>query len=159
MKNKFNSKIIRGAMRLFSFCFFRIKMWMKHMPMPKRIMRNRVSSFQRVEDRIRRAENLYREWNLPLPSYEEREQKPERAILYICGGGGVYDYCRHQLFLAKKLLNRVDCEVFYPFYPPSTKQPINETYRMIFETYKLMLKKYDHKKTAVLGYPLEQQRQ
>ncbi len=82
---------------------------------------------------------------------KKRKQKPERAILYICGGGGVYDYCRHQLFLAKKLLNRVDCEVFYPFYPPATKQPINETHRMIFETYKSILTKYNHKKIGVVG--------
>ncbi|HHU52468.1 MAG TPA: alpha/beta hydrolase [Clostridiaceae bacterium] len=81
----------------------------------------------------------------------KKEQRPKRAVLYICGGGGVYDYCQMQLPLAKKLLNRVDCEIYYPFYPPSTKQPIKEAYRMIFETYRSMLNNYDHKTIGVLG--------
>jgi hypothetical protein len=45
----------------------------------------------------------------------------------------------------------VDCEIYYPFYPPATKKPINEAYRIIFETYRLMLNSYNHKKTGVLG--------
>ncbi len=82
---------------------------------------------------------------------KRKGHKPNRAVLYICGGGGVYDYCRHQLFLAKKLLNRVDAEIYYPFYPPSTDHPIKETYGMIFETYRTMLNVYSHKNIGVLG--------
>jgi monoterpene epsilon-lactone hydrolase len=78
-------------------------------------------------------------------------QEPERAVLYICGGGGVYDYCQLQLILAKKLLRWINAEIYYPFYPPSTKYPIKETYKMIFETYRYMLSRYSHHKTGVLG--------
>ncbi|HOF00621.1 MAG TPA: alpha/beta hydrolase [Spirochaetota bacterium] len=82
---------------------------------------------------------------------KKKGQIPKRATLYICGGGGVYDYCQPQLFLAKQLLNRVNCEIYYPFYPPSTKHPIKETYRMVFETYRLMLNEHDHTKIGVVG--------
>ncbi|HHT24746.1 MAG TPA: alpha/beta hydrolase fold domain-containing protein [Clostridiaceae bacterium] len=81
----------------------------------------------------------------------KKEQRSKRAVLFICGGGGVYDYCQMQLALAKKLLSHVDCEIYYPFYPPSTKHPIKEAFRMIFETYRLILNDYDHKTIGVLG--------
>lgn len=76
---------------------------------------------------------------------------PDKAVLYICGGGGVYDYCRHQLVLAKKLLRWVDGDIYYPFYPPSTEHPIQEAHAMIFETYRAMLDAYSHEKIGVLG--------
>ncbi|NLZ76566.1 MAG: alpha/beta hydrolase, partial [Spirochaetales bacterium] len=82
---------------------------------------------------------------------KKKGSMPDTAILYICGGGGVYDYCRHQLVLARKLLRRVDAEIYYPFYPPSTKHPIKEAYKMIFETYRTMLDAYSHEKIGVLG--------
>ncbi len=82
---------------------------------------------------------------------KRKGQKPSRTVLYICGGGGVYDHCRAQLFLAKKLLKWVDAEIYYPFYPPSTKHPIKEASRMIFETYKVMLNEYSHEKIGVVG--------
>jgi len=82
---------------------------------------------------------------------KKKGQKPSRAILYIGGGGGVYNFYRSQLFLAKKLLKRVDAEFYYPFYPSSTKCPIKEVYRMIFESYRAMLSDYIHEKIAVVG--------
>ena len=152
MKNKFNSKIIRGAMRLFSFLFFpdkNVDETYAHAKAHNEKQRFKLPKKGKIEYedlKIYTENGTYHCLRM-----KRRNQKPERAILYICGGGGVYDYCRHQLFFAKKLLNRVDCEIFYPFYPPATKQPINETHRMIFETYKFMLKKYNHKKIAVFG--------
>ena len=152
MKNKFNSKIIRGAMRLFSFLFFpdkNVDETYAHAKAHNEKQRFKLPKNGKIEYedlKIYTENGTYHCLRM-----KRRNQKPERAILYICGGGGVYDYCRHQLFFAKKLLNRVDCEIFYPFYPPATKQPINETHRMIFETYKFMLKKYNHKKIAVFG--------
>jgi monoterpene epsilon-lactone hydrolase len=82
---------------------------------------------------------------------KKKGQKPRRGILYICGGGGIYDHCQAQLFLAKKLLKRVDAEIYYPFYPPSTKHPIKEACAMIFETYRVMLGQYNHERIGVLG--------
>jgi monoterpene epsilon-lactone hydrolase len=76
---------------------------------------------------------------------------PNKAILYIGGGGGVYNYYQSQLVLARGLLKRVDAEIYYPFYPPSTQHPIKEAYRMIFETYKAMINAYSHEKTGVIG--------
>ena len=82
---------------------------------------------------------------------KKKGQKSNKAILYICGGGGVYDYCRHQIFLARKLLKRVDAEIYYPFYPPSTKYPVNEAYKMVFNTYRTMLNSYSNEKIGVVG--------
>ena len=87
----------------------------------------------------------------PCLRIKKKGQNPDIAVLYICGGGGVYDYCRHQLFLAKKLLKWVDAEIYYPFYPPSTKHPIKEAFKMVFETYRTMLDNYSHKKIGVIG--------
>ncbi len=81
----------------------------------------------------------------------KKGRRPEKAILYICGGGGVYDYCQAQLFLAKKLLKYVDAEIYYPFYPPSTQYPIKEAHQMIFETYRYMLNRHSHQKIGVVG--------
>ncbi|HHX13625.1 MAG TPA: alpha/beta hydrolase [Clostridiales bacterium] len=82
---------------------------------------------------------------------KKKGQIPSRAILYIGGGGGVYNYYQSQLVLARKLFKRVDGEIYYPFYPPATKHPIKEAYRMIFETYKAILNDYSYEKTAVVG--------
>jgi monoterpene epsilon-lactone hydrolase len=82
---------------------------------------------------------------------KKKGQIPNRAILYIGGGGGVYNYYQSQLFLAKKLLKRVDAEIYYPFYPPTTKRPIKEVFRMVFESYRAMLNDYSHEKIAVVG--------
>jgi len=152
MKEKISNKIIMGVMRLLSFLFFPDKAVDEIYAHAK--AHNEKQRFKLPKNGKIEYEDLkiYTEnGTYHCLRMKRRNQKPERAILYICGGGGVYDYCRHQLFFAKKLLNRVDCEIFYPFYPPATKQPINETHRMIFETYKLMLKKYNHKKIAVFG--------
>ncbi|HHW94615.1 MAG TPA: alpha/beta hydrolase [Mogibacterium sp.] len=82
---------------------------------------------------------------------KRKDSTPEKAILYICGGGGVYDYCNAQLIFAKKLLSKVDAEIYYPFYPPSTVHPIREAHSMIFETYRAILNKYSHENIGVLG--------
>jgi monoterpene epsilon-lactone hydrolase len=82
---------------------------------------------------------------------KKKGQLPKRAILYIGGGGGVYNYYQSQLILARKLLKRIDAEIYYPFYPPTTQHPVNETFRMIFETYRAMLHDYGHEKVAVIG--------
>ncbi|NLK47763.1 MAG: alpha/beta hydrolase [Bacteroidales bacterium] len=152
MKDKISNKIIMGAMRLLSFFFFPDRDVDEIFAHAK--THNEKQSFKLPKSRKIEYEDLKictENGTYHCLRMKKRKQEPKRAILYICGGGGVYDYCRHQLFLAKKLLNRVDCEIYYPFYPPATKQPINETYRMIFETYKLMLKEYNHKKIAVFG--------
>lgn len=81
----------------------------------------------------------------------KKGNKPNKAVLYIGGGGGVYNYYKSQLFLAKKLLKRVDAEIYYPYYPPATRYPVKEAYGMIFETYKTMLTEYSHEKIAVVG--------
>ncbi len=82
---------------------------------------------------------------------KRRGHRPGRAVLFICGGGWVYDFCRHQIPLARQLLQHVDCEIYYPFYPPATKQPIREACSMIFECYRSMLESYSHERIAVLG--------
>ncbi len=82
---------------------------------------------------------------------KKRGQTPNRAILYIGGGGGVYNYYQSQLMLAKKLLKRVDAEIYYPFYPPTTKYPVTEAFEMVFESYRAMLSEYSHEKIAVVG--------
>ncbi|MGI6739644.1 MAG: alpha/beta hydrolase fold domain-containing protein [Christensenellales bacterium] len=82
---------------------------------------------------------------------KKRGQTPNRAILYIGGGGGVYNYYQSQLMLAKKLLKRVDAEIYYPFYPPTTKYPVTEAFKTVFESYRAMLKEYSHEKIAVIG--------
>ena len=87
----------------------------------------------------------------PCLRMKRKNSKTDRAVLYICGGGGVYDYCRAQLFLAKKLLKRVEAEIYYPFYPPSTVCSIRETHAMIFESYRAMLDEYPPERIGVVG--------
>ncbi|MGI6766917.1 MAG: alpha/beta hydrolase fold domain-containing protein [Lentihominibacter sp.] len=87
----------------------------------------------------------------PCLRMKKKGQRPDKAILYICGGGGVYDCCRQQLIFAKKFLKKTDGEIYYPFYPPSTRHPITEAYRMVFETYRAMLNEYSYEKIGVLG--------
>ncbi|NMD37369.1 MAG: alpha/beta hydrolase [Christensenellaceae bacterium] len=82
---------------------------------------------------------------------KKKGNNPNKAVLYIGGGGGVYNYYQVQLILAKKLLKWVDAEIYYPFYPPSTNSPIKEAFKMIFESYRAMLNDYSHKKIGVIG--------
>jgi monoterpene epsilon-lactone hydrolase len=152
MKGKISHKMIVGAMRLLSFFCFPDKDVYEIFAHAK--AHNEKQSFKLPKDRKIEYEDLkiYTEsGTYHCLRMKKKGLKAKRALLYICGGGGVYDYCQHQLSLAKKLLNRVDCEIYYPFYPPATNKPINEAYRMIFETYRLMLNNYNHKKIGMLG--------
>lgn len=82
---------------------------------------------------------------------KKKGQSPNKALLYIFGGGGVYDYSRLMFHLAKKLLRHVDAEIYYPLYPLSTECPIKESHEMIFESYRAMLESYSHEKIGALG--------
>jgi acetyl esterase/lipase len=152
MKDKIIHKMIVAVLRLLSFFCFPDKDADKIFAHAK--AHNEKQSFKLPKGKRLEYEDLKvltERGTYHCLRMKKKRQNTERALLYICGGGGVYDYCQAQLFLAKKLLNRVNCEIYYPFYPPATKLHIDETYRMIFETYKLMLKSYNPEKIGVLG--------
>lgn len=82
---------------------------------------------------------------------KKRGSNPSRVVIYIPGGGAVYDYSKAQLFLAKTLLKYVDAEIFYPFYPPTTDCSLKETYAMILECYRAAITEYGADKCAAVG--------
>lgn len=82
---------------------------------------------------------------------KRKGSKPDKAVIYIPGGGAVYDYASSQIFLAKNLLSHVGAEIFYPFYPPTTQCSLQEAYTMIFECYRKAIGEYGGDRTAVVG--------
>lgn len=147
---KLSNKIIMGLLRLICYLYPPAKDIYAHAK-----KHNKKQVFRLPKDR-RGLVYKDQEIRTHIGSYhclriKKRGQTPNRAILYIGGGGGVYNYYQSQLMLAKKLLKRVDAEIYYPFYPPTTKYPVTEAFEMVFESYRAMLKEYSHEKIAVVG--------
>ncbi len=70
------------------------------------------------------------------------EKPSEKAILFLFGGGMMIKPDPGDVSYAGKICKETGCDVWFPFYPVCTDHCITETYAMVYECYKEMLKIY-----------------
>jgi len=83
----------------------------------------------------------------------QKEEKPsEKAILYIHGGSYLYALFDNFIKSGKKLCKESGRDVWMPDYPLCTEYCITEVFDMALNLYKQMIKVYDPKNIAFIGY-------
>ncbi|KAL6621111.1 alpha/beta-hydrolase [Neocallimastix californiae] len=83
----------------------------------------------------------------------QKEEKPtKKAILFFFGGGFIRGCNDGVVKSAKKYGERSGRDVWLPYYPLCTDHCVKDSYGMIFETYKIMLKEYEPQNIALVGF-------
>lgn len=79
------------------------------------------------------------------------KEKKDRANLFIIGGGMVMSPRPGSVKKALRFAKETGLDLYVPYYPLCTEFPLSEAYRMIHETYKVMLRDYKAEHISVLG--------
>ncbi|ORX88274.1 alpha/beta-hydrolase [Anaeromyces robustus] len=83
----------------------------------------------------------------------QKEEKPsEKALLFLFGGGFVYTCDNLSINKATDFGDKSERDVWIPYYPLCIEHRITETYEMVYQTYKEMLKVYKPENIMVLGF-------
>ncbi|ORX86541.1 alpha/beta-hydrolase [Anaeromyces robustus] len=83
----------------------------------------------------------------------QKEEKPsEKAVLFLCGGGFVRGINDHAVKSARNYGEKSGRDVWLPYYPLCIDNCVTETYTMVYQTYKEMLKIYKPENIAFLGF-------
>jgi len=83
---------------------------------------------------------------------QKDEQPAKKALLYCYGGGFVQTCDNGDLKNAKGYGKRTERDVWLPHYPLCTDYCVTESYAMVYETYKEMLKIYKPEDIAIIGF-------
>ena len=70
------------------------------------------------------------------------EKPARRAILFFFGGGMVIGPDKGDAAILRKLCYKTDSDVWFPIYPLCTEHCITESYDMVYECYRQMVKLY-----------------
>ncbi len=88
-----------------------------------------------------------------LLTYQKSKNPAKGAILYLFGGGMITGPDRLDFSLSERIMENTGKDVWFIFYPLCTAdRNIEETYKVCFETYKLMTKVYEADNIGVLGF-------
>jgi len=83
----------------------------------------------------------------------QKEKTPSnKALLYLFGGGFIRGCGKSAVEHAKGLGERSGRDIWLPYYPLCTDYCITETYAMVYQTYKEMLKVYSPENIAIAGF-------
>lgn len=88
----------------------------------------------------------------PCLIVREKTGPSKRAILYFYGGGMVIGPDKGDLPVMRKLCRETGCDVWFPFYPLCTAHCISETYDMVYECYRRMIKLYGGGNVSTCGF-------
>lgn len=83
---------------------------------------------------------------------QKEEQPAKKAILFFFGGGMIRGCNDGVVKSARKYGERSGRDVWLPYFPLCTDHCVTETYDMIYNTYKEMLKVYEPKNIALVGF-------
>lgn len=72
-----------------------------------------------------------------------------KAILFIYGGMN-YDW-KLQLRMAIKYADKTGITVYYPIYPPVSAVPVTQSIEVLYNTYKMLTRKYNPEKITIIG--------
>ena len=81
-----------------------------------------------------------------------KQTPSERAILYFFGGGMVIGPDKGDLPVMRKLMRDTGCDVWFPFYPLCMEHCITETYDMVYECYRRMIRLYGDGNVSTCGF-------
>ena len=77
--------------------------------------------------------------------------KPQKAMLYIIGGGMVSKPTPYAIKQALQMARETGIDIFIPYYPLCTDYPLTKAYEMIYALYVKMQKKYGAENICVMG--------
>jgi len=83
---------------------------------------------------------------------QKKKTPSERALMYLFGGGFIRGCDKSAVNHAKGLGERSGRDIWLPYYPLCTDYCITETYAMVYQTYKEMLKVYKPENIAIAGF-------
>ena len=137
----------------------------------------RILGFKRifrlpVDELIEKAEHLNKNRHFKIPknhkyiygdipimdgkyhclSIQREMQRSEKAILFFFGGGMIIGPDEGDVSCAGQYGADCNMDVWFPYYPLCTQNGISETYQMVFETYRKMVKVYGAENISLLGF-------
>ncbi|WP_311553758.1 alpha/beta hydrolase [Propionimicrobium lymphophilum] len=88
-----------------------------------------------------------------LLSYQKSKNPANGAVLYFFGGGMITPPDKLDFSLAERIVEQTGKDVWFLFYPLCSEDvKINKTYKVSFETYRLMTQTYKAENISVLGF-------
>lgn len=83
---------------------------------------------------------------------QKKPGRAKRAILYFFGGGMLIGPDKGDIDVIVKLVNKTDCDVWFPMYPLCLEHSIVETYEMVYECYRQMIGLYGGGNVSTCGF-------
>ncbi|MCR5784057.1 MAG: alpha/beta hydrolase fold domain-containing protein [Eubacterium sp.] len=83
---------------------------------------------------------------------QKEKKRAKRAVLYFFGGGMMVGPDKGYIDAIVKLAKKSGCDIWYPMYPLCVDHCITETYEMIYECYKEMVKIYGGGNVSTCGF-------
>ncbi len=79
------------------------------------------------------------------------KQNSDKAILFLFGGGFLFGPDNGDLKVARDIGEKCNADIWFPYYPLCTEYSITESYRMVYEVYRKMVKQYDAENIRFIG--------
>ena len=83
---------------------------------------------------------------------QKAEQRAERAILYMFGGGMMIGPDKGDVDVIVRLVHKTGCDVWFPMYPLCTDHCIVDSYEMVYECYRQLIEKYGDGNVSTCGF-------
>lgn len=83
---------------------------------------------------------------------KNNEEKSDKAILFLYGGGNIGCPDKRDMKFAKKLARETKKDLWFSFYPLCIENSIKTTYEFLYMTYESMLKFYSAKNISFIGF-------
>ena len=80
------------------------------------------------------------------------DKRRNKAILFVFGGGMILGSDKGDIDLSRKIAEKTESDVWFPYYPMCHEHDMLENVRMVFECYQTMLEFYDPKNIVFLGF-------
>lgn len=83
---------------------------------------------------------------------DTEKQHREKAILFVFGGGMILGSDKGDIGLSRKIAEKTEADVWFPYYPMCHEHDMLENVRMVFACYREMLETYSPKDIVFLGF-------
>ena len=83
---------------------------------------------------------------------QKAEQRAERAILYMFGGGMMIGPDKGDVDVIVRLVHKTGCDVWFPMYPLCIDHCIVDSYEMVYECYRQLIEKYGDGNVSTCGF-------
>ena len=88
-----------------------------------------------------------------LLSYQKNKSFAKEVVLYLFGRGMIKQPNKLDFKLAERIMEKTDKDVWFLFYPLCSEDvKVDKTYKVSFETYRLMTENYKAENISALGF-------